>query len=127
MDAAVIGAVGLVSGAGVTALGAWIVARVTAKPQVIASDAQVQAAINAGFAVLTAQYEQRNADLLAQNEELNGKVDQLTGEIRDLVQHVESLENALRRLGYDIPQRRRPHPMAKPPLAVLPPPSPHGG
>lgn len=135
MDAAIIGAVGVVGGAAVTALGAWIVARVTAKPQVIASDAQVQAAINEGFRALAGQYEARNADLLAQNAVLEGKLDealhkldQTQGELRDLVQHVESLESALRRLGHDIPERRKTaHPLAKPPLTIIPKPDkPHG-
>lgn len=127
MDAAVIGALGVVGGAAVTALGAWVVARISSKPQVITADATVQAAINAGFQALTTQYERRNKELEEANGELNRKLDealamldQQQGEIRDLTQHVESLENTLRRLGHDIPQRKRPHPMAKPPLAVIP-------
>ena len=78
-------------GAVVTGVSAWIVARITVKPQLVASDAQVQAAINEGFKALTAQYEARNADLVA--------------ELRELTQHIESLEAALRRAGLDIPVR----------------------
>lgn len=108
----------------------------TAQAAAVAAEAAVQDTIYAGFAALTAQYERRNADLLQQNEALEAKLDealekldealsradQVTGEMRDLTQHVESLESALRRLGHDIPQRKRPHPMAKPPLAVIPDP-----
>lgn len=99
----------------------------TAQAAAVAAEAAVQSTINDGFAKLTAQYEQRNQDLLEQNAHLEGKLDealgkldQVTGEMRDLTQHVESLEATLRRLGHDIPKRRRAHPMAKPPLVSLP-------
>lgn len=145
---AVVGGGCAVGAAGLTALGAWIIALRQGKPQdktaeaaLIAAKAAVSAEITEGFRVLTAQYEARNTDLLQQNEELNGKLDealgkldealaradQVTGEMRDLTQHVESLESALRRLGYDIPKRKRPHPMAQPPLAVVAPPEPSDG
>lgn len=131
---AVVGVGGVVAGAVVSGLvSAWIAHRQgkaqdqTANAAAVAAEAAVQDTINAGFAALTAQYERRNTDLLQQNAALEGKLDealhkldQQQGEIRDLTQHVESLEATLRRLGYDIPQRKRPHPMAKPPLVALP-------
>lgn len=107
----------------------------TADAAVIAAEVAARAQIAEGFRALTAQYETRNKDLLEQNQELNGKLDealekldealnradQLAGEVRDLTQHVESLESALRE-GRPIPARRkRPHPMAKPPLAIIDP------
>lgn len=145
---AAVGGGAALGAAGLTALGAWVIARrqgnaqdKTANAAAIAAEAAVQQTINQGFATLTAQYEARNTDLLQQNASLEGKLDealgkldealaradQVTGEMRDLTQHVESLESTLRRMGYDIPQRRRPHPMAKPPLVALPDPDkPHG-
>lgn len=130
---ALVGAGSAVGGALIAGgVSAWVAHR-QAKPQekaaraaAVAAEASVQATINEGFAKLAAQYEARNADLLQQNAHLEGKLDealgkldQVTGEMRDLTQHVESLEAALRRVGHDIPQRTRPHPMAQPPLAII--------
>lgn len=118
----------------------WV-ARRQGKAQDKTADASIQEQINAGFAALTRQYEARNTDLLQQNQELAGKLDeanrkldealeradQLAGEVRDLTQHVESLEEALRK-GRPIPARRkRPHPLAQPPLAVIPASEPDNG
>lgn len=144
MDTAVL--VALVGG-GCTLLGGGIAGLVSLKvskrqlrPAVIAADAAVQQQINEGFEKLARQYTARNAELMeelgktrAELAEANRKLDealttadQLTGELRDLTQHVESLENALRQ-GRQIPaRRRRPHPLAKPPLAIIPDPDKSG-
>lgn len=140
---AVVGGVSALGGAAIAgAVSLWVGRRTadaqdkTADAAVIAAEVAARAQISEGFRALTAQYENRNKELVAQNAELNGKLDealekldealgradQLAGEVRDLTQHVESLEAALRS-GRPIPARRkRPHPMAQPPLVALPDP-----
>lgn len=112
MNTALVTALGALLVAVVSGLVTWIVARVNVRPADKTADASFQQAMNEGFATITARYEAMNAELME-------RVDQLSGEVRDLTQHIESLERILRDEGLPVPERRRPHRLARPPLAGL--------
>lgn len=85
----------------VGALGGWAVSRKTTQRT---ADAEVQKAINAGFATLAERYE-------ASNLSLANRVRDLESAVLQLNVHIETLEGALRANSIPVPPRVIPFPI----------------
>lgn len=112
---AVVGGVCAIAGAGLSTLGAWLVAHLNRPAVMRTAEAAAQIAINEGFKVLTKQYSDANDALARDRDDVKAKLDAVVGWLTDLVQHVQSLEMILRRAkipGVKIPRRPEPHPLA---------------
>lgn len=95
-----------------SAFAAWFFGRRQVKVQELASSAQLQEAMNNGFAVLFERYSIRERELTGKIEEQNDLIEtqsnqiaNLIGWVRGLAQSVQSLESTLRKHGLDVPSR----------------------
>lgn len=131
-----VGAAATVAASVIGGLVAWFTVRQQVKPQQVTASAQVQAAINSGFGVMTEKYERllataderdraraaENAELVQKVSALEHTMDLLTGYVRQLLQLNRSLVTDLRAAGVDVPESKAnmpPHPLGEPVLGVV--------